>query len=76
MTPFEWLLIIKSSYFLAILKNSKQNFKKYKIWSPTRFSYENILIGRIDYLNFEDRETVCSTRTIRATRSTVAKFIC
>jgi hypothetical protein len=35
---------------------------------------KNILTGRIDYLNFEDGETVCSTRVIRATRSTVAKL--
>jgi hypothetical protein len=35
---------------------------------------KNILIGRIDYLNFEDGETVRSTQTIRATHSTVAKL--
>jgi hypothetical protein len=36
---------------------------------------KNILTGRIDYLNFEDGETVRSTRTIRAMRSSVAKLI-
>jgi hypothetical protein len=35
---------------------------------------KNILTGRIDHLNFEDGETVYSTRAIRATRSTVAKL--
>jgi hypothetical protein len=40
MTHFEWLIIIKSSDFLAILKNNKNFLKKYKIWSPTRFSYK------------------------------------
>jgi hypothetical protein len=35
---------------------------------------KNILTSRIDYLNFEDGETVRSIRTIRATRSTVAKL--
>jgi hypothetical protein len=35
---------------------------------------KNILIRRIDYLNFEDGETFRSTRTIRATYSTVAKL--
>jgi hypothetical protein len=34
----------------------------------------NILIGRIDHLNFKDGETVCSTRTIRATHSTIIKL--
>jgi hypothetical protein len=48
MTPFEWLIIIKSSDFLAILKNSKKNSKKYVIWSPTRFSYEK-------YFDWSDR---------------------
>jgi hypothetical protein len=33
---------------------------------------KNILIGRIDHLNFEDGETVRNIRTIRTTRSTVA----
>jgi hypothetical protein len=35
---------------------------------------KNILTGRIDYLNSEDGETIRSTRTILATRSTVAKL--
>jgi hypothetical protein len=35
---------------------------------------KNILTGRIDYLKFEDGETVHSTQVIRATRSTVAKL--
>jgi hypothetical protein len=48
MTYFEWLIIIKSSDFLAILKNSKKKSKKYKIWFPIRFSYEK-------YLNRSDR---------------------
>jgi hypothetical protein len=39
MISFEWLIIIKLSDFLAILKIVKK-YKKYKIWFPTRFSYE------------------------------------
>jgi hypothetical protein len=35
---------------------------------------KNILIGRINHLNFEDSEMIRSTRVIRATRSTVAKL--
>jgi hypothetical protein len=32
----------------------------------------NILTGQINYLNFEDGETVRSIQVIRATRSTIA----
>jgi hypothetical protein len=35
---------------------------------------KNILASRIDHLNIEDGETVCSTRAICATHSTVAKL--
>jgi hypothetical protein len=37
--------------FLAILKI----VKKYKIRSPTRFSYEKYFAGQFDHLNFEDK---------------------
>jgi hypothetical protein len=74
MTHFEWPIIIKSSDFLAILKNSKKNCKKYKILLLTRFLYENILTGQIDYLNFENRKTICSTQAIRTTRSIIVKL--
>jgi hypothetical protein len=74
MTPFEWLIIIKSSDFLDILKNSKKVLKNIKFGPRLDFHIKNILIGRIDYLNFEDGETVCSTRAIRVMRSTVAEL--
>jgi hypothetical protein len=74
MTPFEWLIIIKSSDFLAILKNSKKILKNIKFDPQLDFHMKNILTGQIDYLNFEDGETVHSTWTIRATRSTIAKL--
>jgi hypothetical protein len=35
---------------------------------------KNILTGRIDHLNFEEKETVRSTQAIRITRSTIAKL--
>jgi hypothetical protein len=75
MTPFEWIIIIKSSDFLAILKNSKNILKNIIFGPQLDFYMKNILTDRIDYLNFEDGETVRSTRAIRATRSTVAKYI-
>jgi hypothetical protein len=56
------------SYFLTILKNSK----KIKFGLQLDFYMKIILTSRIDYLNFEDGETVRNTQTIRATRSTVA----
>jgi hypothetical protein len=34
---------------------------------------QKIITSRIDHLNFEDGETVRSTRTVRAMRSIVAK---
>jgi hypothetical protein len=36
---------------------------------------KNILTGWIDHLNFEDRETIRSTRVICVTCSTIAKYI-
>jgi hypothetical protein len=74
MIHFEWLIIIKASDFLAILKNSKNIEKSRKLGPQLDFHMKNILTGRINYLNFEDGETVCNTRAIRATRSTVAKL--
>jgi hypothetical protein len=56
------------SHFLAILKNSKKNPKNIKFGLPLDFHMKNILTGRIDHLNFEDRETVRSTQAICATR--------
>jgi hypothetical protein len=58
MTPFEWLVIIKSSDFLAILKNSKKILKNIKFSLQLDFHMKNILTGHIDYLKFEDGETV------------------
>jgi hypothetical protein len=74
MTHFEWLIIIKSSDFLTILKNSKKILKNIKFNPQLDFQMKNILTGRIGYLNFENGETVRSTRVIRATRSTLAKL--
>jgi hypothetical protein len=54
MTPFEWLIIIKSSDFLAILKNSKKILKNIKFDLQLDFHMKNILTDRIDYFNFED----------------------
>jgi hypothetical protein len=62
------------SHFLAILKNSKKILKNIKFGLQLDFHMKNILTSRIDHLNFEDGKTVCSTRVIRATRSTVAKL--
>jgi hypothetical protein len=64
MTHFEWLIIIKSSDFLAILKNNKIFLKNIKFGLQLDFRMKNILTGRIHNLNFKDRETVCSTRVI------------
>jgi hypothetical protein len=50
MTPFEWLIIIKLSDFLAILKNIKKILKNIKFGSKLDFHMKNILTGRIDYL--------------------------
>jgi hypothetical protein len=33
---------------------------------------QNIIFGRIDYLNFEEGETIRNTYMIRTTRTTVA----
>jgi hypothetical protein len=55
--------------FLAILKNNK---KYIKFDSQLDFYMKNILIGWIDYLNFEDEKIIRSTQTICITRSTVA----
>jgi hypothetical protein len=74
MTPFEWLITIKSIDFLAILKNSKKILKNIKFGLKLNFHMKNILTDRIDYLNFEDGETVYSTWVIHTTRSTVAKL--
>jgi hypothetical protein len=74
MTTFEWIIIIKSSDFLVILKNSKKILNNIKFGPQLDFHMKNILIGRIDYLNYKDGETVHSIRAIRATRSTVAKI--
>jgi hypothetical protein len=63
------------SHFLTILKNSKKSKKKRKFAFQLDFHMKNILTGRIDHLNFEDEETVRSTRVIRTTRSTVAKLL-
>jgi hypothetical protein len=62
------------SHFLAILKNSKKILKNIKSYLELYFHIKNILIGLIDHLNFEDGETVRSTQTIRAMRSTVLKL--
>jgi hypothetical protein len=75
MTSFEWLIIIKSSNFLAIFKNSKKIQKNTKFNPQLEFHMKNILTSRIDYLNFEDGETVRSTWVICATRRTVAIYI-
>jgi hypothetical protein len=40
MTPFEWLIIIKSNYFLAILKNNKKNLKNIKFSPKLDFLFE------------------------------------
>jgi uncharacterized protein YjaZ len=74
MTHFEWLIIIKSSDFLEFLKNNKNILKNIKFHSQLDFHMKNILTGHINYLNFEDRETVRITQVIRAMRSTVAKL--
>jgi hypothetical protein len=67
MTHFEWFIIIKSSDFLAILKNIKFGHQ-------LDFHMKNILTGQIDYLNFKDGKTVRNTRVIRATHSTIVKL--
>jgi hypothetical protein len=36
---------------------------------------KNILTGQIDYLNFENGETICNTQIIRATRIAVPNYI-
>jgi hypothetical protein len=64
MIPFEWLIIIKSSDFLGILKNNKKILKNIKFGPQLDFHMKNILAGQIDYLNFEDEETIRSTRAI------------
>jgi hypothetical protein len=74
MIPFEWLIIIKSSDFLVILKNSKIILKNIKFGPQLDFDMKNILTGRIDYLNFEDREIVRSIPDIRIMRNTVVKL--
>jgi hypothetical protein len=68
------LIIIKSSDFLAILKNSKKILKNIKFNPQLDFHMKNILTSRIDYLNFKDGKIVRNTQAIRATRSTVAKL--
>jgi hypothetical protein len=74
MTPFEWLIIIKSSDFLVILKNSKIIPKNIKFGPRLDFDMKNILTDRIDYLNCEDGEIVRSIPDIRTMRNTVAKL--
>jgi hypothetical protein len=74
MTYFERLIIIESSNFLAILKNSKKILKNIKFDPKLNFHMKNILTGQIDHLNFENKKIVRSTRTILATRNTIAKL--
>jgi hypothetical protein len=74
MIPFEWLIIIKSNDFLAILKNSKKKLKNIKFSPQLDFHMKNILSCRIDYLKFKDGETVRNTWVIRAMCSTITKL--
>jgi hypothetical protein len=61
MILFEWLIIIKSSDFLAILKNNNKILKNIKFSHQLDFHMKNILTGRIDTLSFKDRKTVHNT---------------
>jgi hypothetical protein len=50
------LIVIKSSDFLTILKNSKKIIKNIIFFPQLNFHMKNILIGRIDHLSFEDEK--------------------